>query len=68
MPENRASFLDKMCDGDKSSHREVFGSIYFSENTDSFIEKAAFGKVADMFDSKNKNLQIGGCLNHYRAL
>ena len=67
-PENRASFLDKICVDDKSLRREVESLLAASENDSLFMEEAAVGKVAEMFDDAKSNGQISGSFNHYEII
>ncbi len=67
-PAEREHFLDKICAGDNSLRREVETLLASSENVGSFMEQAAIGKVADMFVSEDKNLQIGERLGHFKII
>ncbi len=67
-PENRASFLDKVCAGDESLRREVESLLSSSENVSDFMEQAAIGKVAEMFDEAENKKQISGRFNHYEII
>ncbi|MGI8469918.1 MAG: protein kinase domain-containing protein [Pyrinomonadaceae bacterium] len=67
-PENRVSFLDKVCAGDKSLRREVESLLASSANDSGFMEQAAIGKVAEMFGDTENNMQTGGHFNHYEII
>jgi len=66
--DERERFLDKICAEDESLRREVENLLASSENVGSFMERAAIGKVTEMFVSEDKNLQIGERFNHYKIL
>ncbi len=63
----RQQFLDEVC-ADKSMRREVETLLADSKNVGSFMEQAAIGEVAEMFDSEDKNLKIGERFNHYEII
>jgi serine/threonine protein kinase len=67
-PNELSSFLDKACDGNQELRREVEILLASSENVGSFMDQAAIGKVADMFVSEDKNLQIGQRLGHFKII
>ncbi len=68
-PDNRALFLDKACANDEPLRREVESLLASSENVSGFMEQAAIGKVAEMFDDATGNKgQISGRFNHYEII
>ncbi len=66
-PENRAAFLDKVC-SDDNLRREIEILLASSENVGSFMEQAAIGEVAEMFESEDKNLTSGALLSHFKII
>ncbi len=62
-PENRAAFLDKVCD-DESLRREVETLLADSENVGSFMEQGAIGEVASLI-IEPKKLEAGKSFGHY---
>ena len=68
LPDERTSFLDERCDGDKELRREVESLLSFSDDAGRFLEKPAVGEVADITVSKNDKLTKGQHLGHYEIV
>ena len=66
-PDERASFLDEVCDGDKIVRREVESLLASYDESESFMEKPAVVEVAEIF-RQVKNLEPGKSFGHYEII
>src|SRR5215471_1576946 len=64
-PEERAAFLDDVCRGDESLHREVTSLLASHERTENFIESPAFEIAPELLVEDKARALIGELIGHY---
>ncbi len=67
-PEERRSFVNEACGDDKTLLAEVESLLASHDGAESFMEKPAVAKVADMIEPETKKLEEGTCFGHYEII
>jgi eukaryotic-like serine/threonine-protein kinase len=65
-PRERATFLEKACEGDEDMRREVESLLSSHERAENFIEVPAFKASPEFVPNDTKELLIGKLIGHYR--
>lgn len=67
-PNERAAFLDRACRDNESLRQEVDSFLISYDQSGSFIEKPAFGLMAESLATEQKEFAVGSTLGHYTVL
>ncbi|MCA1638362.1 MAG: hypothetical protein LC768_08515, partial [Acidobacteria bacterium] len=67
-PEERARFVKKACDGDKTLIAEVESLLSAIDGADSFLETPAVAGIAGVIEAETKHLEAGKCFGHYEII
>lgn len=67
-PEERASFLDRVCSDDKRLRREIESLLASFDSAESFMESPAIGEVTDRVLTESRKFAKGQFLGHYEII
>ena len=67
-PEERTSFVNEVCGGDKTLLTEVESLLTSLDSAESFMETPAIAKVAEQVLTEQRQFSNGQYLNHYKIV